>query len=153
MRAPHHELHCNKTLAATRLFPRQAILHSNYCIHLCHLATVGVFIQGNGQGNFLRSLCAAPATSQDLRGTLFSTGCPHHLEAMVLKTSWVLHIHHSNKLFSPWRSHSGTRLPIYFHAKLFRHSFLLFCRFPIQDFDASTPLLCPWTTLGASTRG
>ena len=74
------------------------------------------------------------------------------LDAMAFITSWVLHLHHSNKLFSPRRS---SRLPrtavvvflhIYFPAKLFRHSFLLFCRFPIQDFDASTPLLCPWTS-------
>ena len=100
---------------------------------------------------FLRILCAAP-TSQDLRGILFSTGRParfrcngvHNLlgspppplkqtvfPKAILKTS---------------RTAVVVFLHIYFPAKLFRHSFLLFCRFPIQDFDASTPLLCPWTS-------
>ena len=85
---------------ATRLFPRQAILLRWLMHPLVPISPQSFFIQGNGQDNFLRILCAAP-TSQHLRGTLFSTGRPHHLEAMVLKTSWVLHLHHSNKLFSP----------------------------------------------------
>ena len=41
---------------ATRLFPRQ--FHIACCIHLSQLSHR--FIQGNGQGTFLRILCAAP---------------------------------------------------------------------------------------------
>ena len=55
---------------ATRLFPVPRILHP-----LVLIRPQGGFIQGNGQGNFLRILCAAPTTtSPDLRGILFSTG-------------------------------------------------------------------------------
>lgn len=119
----HHELHRHKRLpasrqiavtvsegeevmnsTATRLLPRQALLHIANCIHLSQLGHR--FIQRNGQGAFLRILCAAPP-SQDLRGILFSTG-----RSTPFRGNGVHNLLGSPpsplKLFSPWRS---SRLP------------------------------------------
>ena len=65
-----HELYRNEDLSTSG--------HTSVLRWLMHplvpIRPQGVFIQGNGQGNFLRILCAAPTTSQNLRGILFSTG-------------------------------------------------------------------------------
>lgn len=91
---------------ATRGFPRQALLHIACCIHLSQLGHSGTFIQRNGQGAFLRILCAAPP-SRDLRGILFSTG-----RSVPFRRNGVHNLLGSPpsplKLFSPWRS---SRLP------------------------------------------
>ena len=107
-----------------------------FCIHLGQLV-----YKATHKATSLRILCAVP-TSLDLRGILFSTG--RTLEAMVLKTLLgspppPLKQNVPAKAIFP-----HTLVFDYLHAKLFCHSFLLFCRFSIQDFGASTPLFYPW---------
>ena len=92
---------------ATRLFRAR-----QYCIPLCQLvhrassykATDKATSFGFSALLLLLSILEAPFSPPD-----------DHLDAMAFITSWVLHLHHSNKLFSPCRSkasvHSSNRLP------------------------------------------